>query len=214
MKKGLFITLEGGEGTGKTVQGSLLYEYLKTKYRVLLTREPGGTEDGEIIRRILLTGKEDKIHPVTEALLYLSSRAEHWHRKIKPALSSGMIVISDRFQDSTIVYQGYCKNVGAEFLDSIYSFFTEGAVPDRTYLLSVDPKIGIERSINRHGNIETRFENMDISFHKNVHDYYLKVYRENRDRISLIDSSDSIEDIHKTIKEDVDELLSSLEFKN
>ena len=118
----MFITFEGGEGAGKSIQANLLKDFfIENNADVILTREPGGTVLSEEIRKILLTGKSDKIMPLTEALLYLASRADHWERKIKPALRKGKIVISDRFHDSSVVYQAICKGVDISLLNTIYS---------------------------------------------------------------------------------------------
>ena len=210
-KNGLFITFEGGEGSGKSVQSKILAEFLKAKgYDVVLTREPGGTIGADEIRKLVLTGETERWEPKTEALLYLAARADHWHNKIKPSLDEGNVVISDRFQDSSIVYQGICKGVDISLLDMIYSYITGGRQPDRKYLLSVDPEIGIKRSLARAGNTETRFENMNLEFHKKVHDGFMKLAQKNSKRFLTIDGSGSIEDISKIICEDVEQIFERL----
>jgi dTMP kinase len=198
----MFITFEGGEGSGKSTQSLLLSQTLmKHGYDVLLTREPGGTPGAECIRDLVLTGAEDRWAPTTEALLYLAARADHWCRIIKPALDSSKIVISDRFQDSSVVYQGLCKGVSVEFLNGIYQYVTDGVFPDRTYLLSVDPEIGIERSISREDNLETRFENMYIDFHRLVFQNFLKIAEDNP-RFRVIDGNRDINVIGREIYRD------------
>lgn len=210
---GIFITFEGGEGSGKTLQSKLLFKALSESYDVVLTREPGGTPGAEAIRNLLLTGSEDRWHKDTELLLYLAARSEHWHRKIKPALEAGKIIISDRFQDSSIVYQGYGKNIDLNIMSAIYNYVTGGITPDRTYLITIDPVIGLDRSLSREGNTETRFENMDMLFHKKVLDSFLKIYEENMERIIRIEGNDSIENISKTIISDAENLIKSKEYE-
>ncbi|MDR2074852.1 MAG: dTMP kinase [Holosporales bacterium] len=198
----MFITFEGGEGSGKSTQSQLLAQTLQEEgCDVILTREPGGTSGAESIRKLVLTGNEDRWAPVTEALLYLAARADHWYRIIKPSLDAGKIVISDRFQDSSVVYQGLCKGVSVDFLNRIYQYITSGIFPDRTYLLSVSPEIGVKRSISRKNNEETRFENMYIDFHKSVFQNFLKIAEENS-RFLVVDGNRDINVVAKEIYED------------
>lgn len=199
----MFITFEGGEGTGKSIQANLLKDFfIENSADVILTREPGGTVLSEEMRKILLTGESDKIMPLTEALLYLALRADHWERKIGPALRKGTIVISDRFHDSSIVYQGICKGVDISLLNTIYSKITNNQVPDRTYLIDLDPEIGIARSLARQ-NTETRFEKMDISFHIKVRQAFLDLAYKSPDRFCIIDGSLSISEIQALIRRDL-----------
>ena len=199
-----FITFEGGEGTGKTVQAKLLKEFLiETGRDVVLTREPGGTPLAEEIRNMLLTGEPEKIEPLTESLMYLAARSDHWKRKIKPALDANKIVISDRFHDSSLVYQGACKGVNISFLDSVLSLITEGQKPDRTYLIDLDPELGIARSLAKDSNCETRFEKMDLSFHEKIRRAFLDQARREKERFLIIDGALSIEQIHEKISQDI-----------
>ena len=203
----MFITLEGGEGTGKSTQAQLLKDYLVSEgYSVLLTREPGGTRLGEEIRRILITGSSDKMGALSEALIYCALRAEHWEKKIKPALEEGQIVICDRFHDSCLVYQGICKGVSTELLNKLYIEITQNRKPDRTYLLDLPPEIGIERSLS-HENSETRFEKMDISFHKQVRQAFLDLANKEEQRFAVIDGKLPVEQIQQIIKADLTNLL-------
>ncbi|MDR1488561.1 MAG: dTMP kinase [Holosporales bacterium] len=198
----MFITFEGGEGSGKSTQSMLLYEaLLRNGYNAILTREPGGTEESLKIRDLVLKGSIDKWSPVTESLLYLADRAEHWNRIIKTELALGKIVICDRFQDSTIVYQGYCKGVSIEFLQYIYSYITGGIFPDITYLLTIDPETGLNRSLNRSGNNETRFESMDIKFHKEVNENFLNLSKEHNKRFVVFEGNGDKQIIHNMIYE-------------
>lgn len=204
----LFITFEGGEGSGKSIQTKLLQDFLiSQKKNVILTREPGGTDLAEEIRKIVLIGDPEKLNPLTESLLYLAARSDHWFKKIKPALDMGNIVISDRFHDSSIVYQGICKNVNSAILNQIFLEITKGKLPDRTYLLDLDPKIGISRSLSREDNNETRFEKMDIKFHEKVREGFLKLAENDRKRFFIIDGALPIDEIHDIIKKDILNLL-------
>lgn len=203
----MFITFEGGEGAGKSLQSKLLADKLLADgYDVVLTREPGGTAGAESIRSLLLKGAEELWGAFAESLLYLAARADHWEKIIKPALCAGKIVISDRFQDSTLVYQGYCKGVSIDILNIIFEKITQGFHPDRTYLLAVDPKVGLTRSINRKNNDELRFENMDIRFHENVLRYFLNLAGENNKRFKIIDGTQSVNDIANEIYCDFKEI--------
>lgn len=205
----MFITFEGGEGSGKSIQAQLLSEFLISNGKeVVLTREPGGTELSEEIRKIVLVGDPEKMDPLTEALLYLSARSDHWFRKIKPALKKGKIVISDRFHDSSVVYQGMCKNVSIDFLNEVFSRVTNGKYPNRTYLLDIEPEVGISRSLTREGNNETRFEKMDLSFHEKVRKGFLDLARHNKDRFCIIDANLPIDEIHNIIKNDISKILA------
>ncbi|MDR2667277.1 MAG: dTMP kinase [Holosporales bacterium] len=204
MVNGIFITFEGGDGVGKSVQSRLLADFLKSKgIEIVLTREPGGTPVSEEIRKILLTGAAEKMDSLTEALLYLAARSAHWTQKIKPELDANRSVICDRFQDSTLVYQGICKNVNVNFLNKIFEEFTNGQLPMRTYLIDLDPRIGIPRSIARQNGEELRFEQMDISFHENVRDGFLTISSQFPERFVVIDGTLSIEEIHELIKKDI-----------
>ncbi|MDR1390990.1 MAG: dTMP kinase [Holosporales bacterium] len=206
-KKGVFITFEGGEGSGKSTQSRLLANRLVLDgFDVVLTREPGGTDGAERIRDLVLTGSADKWGALTEALLYLAARSDHWERVIKPAIDAGKVVISDRFHDSSIIYQGHVKGVPTDFLDFVYKIITGGVVPDRTYLIVTDPQIGLQRSINNHNNKETRFEQMGVEFHRLVLNNFLKLAKQN-DRFAVIDGSRSISSIQNDILMDFGQIF-------
>lgn len=200
----LFISFEGGEGTGKSIQAKMLSDFLISKGKnVIITREPGGTDLAEEIRKIVLIGDPEKLNPLTESLLYLAARSDHWLKKIKPSLDSGNIVISDRFHDSSVVYQGICKGVSHSILNQVFREITQGRSPNRTYLLDLDPKIGISRSLSREGNNETRFEKMDLKFHEKVREGFLNLAKSDKKRFRVIDASLSIDEIHSIIKNDI-----------
>ncbi|MDR1289058.1 MAG: dTMP kinase [Holosporales bacterium] len=201
---GLFITFEGGEGCGKSLQSRMLFDWLVSSNKdVILTREPGGTDLSENIRRLLLVGNINSWDPTTESLLFLAARSDHWFKKIFPALTAGSSVVCDRFQDSSIVYQGICKGVSLDMLDKIYLEITGGKHPDRTYLLDIPPEVGIRRSISRSDNNETRFEKMDIGFHEKVRNAFLELADRYAERYLILDGNLSTDEIHDQIKEDL-----------
>jgi len=197
-KKGIFISFEGIEGSGKTKQSRLLYEYLrKSGYKVILTGEPGGTQIGLKIRDLLLSVENRKMTPVSELLLYNASRAQHIKEVILPALKKGFIVITDRFIDSTKAYQGYGRGIDLKLIEFLEKIVTEDVRPDLTLLLDLDVKIGLKR--NRGINKTDRLELEDVKFHKRVREGYLKIAAKELERIKLIDAAESIEEIHRKI---------------
>ncbi|MDR2598362.1 MAG: dTMP kinase [Holosporales bacterium] len=203
-RHGLFITFEGGEGCGKSLQARMLFDWLVSLNKeVVLTREPGGTELSEEIRKWLLVGNINSWDQTTESLLFLAARSDHWFKKILPTLTDGSIVVCDRFQDSSVVYQGVCKGVSLDMLDKIYLEITGDRYPDRTYLLDMPPEVGIQRSISRSGNSETRFEKMDISFHEKVRKAFLELADQHSERYLVIDGNLSFAEIHEKIKKDL-----------
>ena len=198
LKKGIFISFEGIEGTGKTIQSRLLRENLvKEGYEVILTEEPGGTRIGLKIRDVLLSVENKEMTPVTELLLYNASRSQHINEVILPALRKGFIVITDRFTDSTVAYQGYGREITLEIIDSLEIIVTEGLKPDITLLLDLEVETGLKR--NRGINKTDRLELEDVEFHKRVRDGYLRIAAKEPERIKLIDASGSIEEIHQKI---------------
>jgi len=197
-EKGLFVSFEGIEGTGKTIQSKLLYEHFKkTGYTVILTEEPGGTRIGLKIREVLLSVENKGITPVTELLLYNASRAQHIKEVILPALNKGGIVITDRFSDSTVAYQGYGRGIDLKLIDSLERMVTEGLKPDITLLLDLDAEIGLLR--NKGINKTDRLELEDVEFHKRVRKGYLKIAAKELERIKSIDASGNIEEIQRKI---------------
>lgn len=205
--KGLFISFEGIEGTGKTIQSKLLFEYLIEKgFQAVLTEEPGGTRIGRTIRDILLSIDNTEMTPVTELLLYNASRMQHMQEVILPALKKGMVVITDRFSDSTVAYQGYGRGLELNLINTIEHIVTGGLKPDITMLLDLDVTVGLQR--NKGINKEDRIELEDITFHKRVRDGYHALAAKEPERIHVIDASKSIERIHGSIKNIAHDLLS------
>lgn len=201
MKKtgGKFITFEGGEGTGKSTQTVLLADYLNDQgHKVLLTREPGGSDGAELIRALLVSGDIGRWSPMTEVLLLYAARAEHWNSVIEPALKRGEWVICDRFADSTLAYQGYGHGVDRVFINKLYASVIGTEQPDWTFVFDLDPEIGVQRALKRHTS-ENRFEHMDMQFHNRVRAGFLKIAHQNTHRCRIIDANQSVYAIHKEI---------------
>lgn len=205
--KGTFISLEGIEGSGKTIQSKLLYEYLiKNGFQTLLTEEPGGTRIGHSIRNMLLSVENREMAPLTELLLYNASRAQHIEEVILPALEKGLVVITDRFTDSTVAYQGYGRGIEINLINNIDRLVTGGLSTHITILLDLDVEIGLQR--NKGINKKDRIELEDIMFHKRVRDGYLTIAANAPERIRVVDASKNIEEIHTSITEIVIDFLS------
>lgn len=197
MTKGLFITFEGGDGCGKTTQIKLLDEYLKNKgYKTLLTREPGSKGLGEKVREILLNYDGD-VSPVCESFLFLADRAQNVDCLIKPALNEGTIVICDRHTDSSVAYQGYGRGLDIDRIKKLNSIATSGLSPDLTIVLDVD----VETSQKRVGAEKDRMESAGIEFFERVRQGYLEIAKQEPERVKVVDSTKTIEEIHQEILE-------------
>lgn len=206
--KGIFISFEGIEGTGKTIQSKLLYEYLiKKGYKVILTGEPGGTQIGEKIRELLLSIEHKGMTPLAELLLYNASRAQHIQEVILPAMSKGAIVITDRFTDSTVAYQGYGRGIDLNIINSIKKMVAAGLQPDITILLDLDVEVGLRR--NRGINKTDRLELEDVEFHKRVRNGYLEIAAKEPERIKLRDASKSIKQVQNKIIKIITDFLKN-----
>ena len=209
--KGMFITFEGGEGTGKSTQLKLLSEYLLSlKINNIQTKEPGGTEVGQELRRLLVTGDKDKFDAVAEALLYYADRRIHLTTKVWPTLNNGIWVLSDRFADSTVAYQyyGYDKRVDKQLLDELYKIAVGDFKPDLTIVLDLDPKVGLERSFKKAMGMETketRHESRGLKFHTNLRKGYLEMAKQEPERFVVLDADKSIERLHIDIVQVVKE---------
>lgn len=191
MRKGLFITFEGMDGSGKSTQLNLLADYCKQSgLHVLSTREPGGTRLSEKIREAILDPKTKEIAATTEALLYASSRAQHVSEIIKPALQEGSVVLCDRFMDSSIAYQGYGRCLGDE-VRMVNEFAVQGIMPDLTIFIDIDPLEGITR-IRKNSTLD-RIETEAIDFHKRVYQGYMEIIKQDRKRFFIVDGSKSID---------------------
>lgn len=188
-----FISFEGGEGSGKSTQIKRLAEALeKSGISVHVTREPGGEEQAELIRQLLVTGDKHRWDKMAETLLFLAARVQHAERIIRPKLAEGVWVLSDRSLDSTRVYQGIAKGVGVEVYDALHRLTLGSFKPDLTLLLDIDPETGLKRSLSR-ANTETRFEGMDIAFHQSVRAGFLQLAGAEPERIAIIDASQSLD---------------------
>lgn len=202
-QNGLFITFEGGEGAGKSTQIQLFAEYLRLRgFSVLVTREPGGSLGGEEIRSLLLKGQQNKWDNITEILLFSAARRDHLVKTVFPALEQGYIVLCDRFADSTMAYQGYGYGKNDEIIDIIkktYQIIAGSFRPNTTFILDIDPNIGVRRSMNREGNTEKRFEQMDMQFHQNVQNGFYEIAHQEPERCVVIDAEQSIEKIKQDI---------------
>lgn len=206
MKKGIFITMEGPDGSGKSTQIEMLKAYLEQEgFDVLITREPGGNRISEAIREIILNKEYTEMSPVTEMLLYASARAQLIAEVIGPAIESGKAVISDRFVDSSLVYQGIARGLGGENVYDINKAAIGKYIPDVTFLLDLPAEVGISR---KKGQKELdRMELESIEFHKKVAEGYRTLAEKFPERIKTIDATLPIEDICGIIKGDVRALL-------
>lgn len=205
-KKGFFIVLEGGDGTGKSTQAKLIKEYIENKYKksVVLTREPGGVDTAEMIREIILN---QDIDPITEALLFASARREHLVKKVIPALNEDKIVICDRFLYSSLAYQGHARKIGIENVYNINSYAVEDCFPDLTIMLDLNAKDGIDRILNNRTNEINRLDKEGLEFHSNVREGYKIVSELYNDELVKVDASKSIEGVFEDIKAIIDKKI-------
>ncbi|NKB45599.1 MAG: dTMP kinase [Alphaproteobacteria bacterium] len=195
MTRGLFITLEGGEGSGKSTQAKRLQAALEVRGQtVTVTREPGGSPGAEAIRSLLVTGAADRWDGMTEALLLFAARRDHVERTIKPALDAGSIVICDRFTDSTMAYQGYGHDLGREPVEQLSAIVLGDFRPDLTLILDIPVEEGLKRAVSRGGD-ELRYEDMDVAFHHRLRDGFLDIAKRDPERCRVIDSVGTEEEV-------------------
>ncbi len=208
MARGRFITLEGGEGAGKSTQARRLAERLGEGGReVVLTREPGGSSGAEAIRALLVTGGVERWSPTTEALLMYAARRDHIERTIEPALDRGAWVISDRFADSTRAYQGAGGGVPASFIQALERYVLGEVRPDLTLVLDLPAQEGLARAAGRHG-AETRFEGKGLAFHERLREGFLAIARVEADRCAVVDATAPLETVEAAIWEAVSRRLA------
>ncbi len=206
--RGLFITFEGVEGSGKSTQANALAERLRESgTAVVLTREPGGTALGERLRDILLDLGERGMLAETELFLYLASRAEHVARVIVPALERGDVVISDRFGDASVAYQGGGRELGPSLVEALNETATRCVKPDVTFLLDLDPEEGLERLSKRGGGARDRIETEALAFHRRVRDAYMGAAEREPSRFVVLDAGLDKVEIAGAVAGAVDELL-------
>ena len=209
-KKGLFISFEGGEGVGKSTQIELLKTSLtKKNINVLSTREPGGTKEGELIRKFLVSGEINSWDSYSESLIFNALRREHINKVINPSLFKGDIVLCDRFIDSTIVYQGVGGAINETLLLSLHKNFCYDLYPDITFFLSLDPKVGLDRTLSRNNKTENRFENMGLSYHQKIQDGFKALSDKNNKRFFEINAELSVEKISNQIYDHVISIIKS-----
>jgi len=210
VKRGLFLSFEGGEGSGKSLQARGLADTLTEGGReVVLTREPGGTAAGERIRDILLHAREIPLSPEAQVLLFSSARAQLVREVIRPALEAGKIVIADRFFDSTVVYQGHGHGVSLQAIREVTALAVGTLVPDRTFLLDVPSEVGLARSGWRAEARWDRFEADATDFHVRVRDAYLRLAAAEPRRFVVIAADRDEAAIAKDIRREVDALLGA-----
>ena len=205
MTRGYFITFEGGDGSGKSTQISLLRDWLlQAGYDVILTREPGGTQISEKIRELILDPDNQEMADMTEALLYAAARAQLVSQMIKPALAEGKVVICDRFVDSSIAYQAYGRGLG-DAVGVINTYAVDGCMPDLTILLRLDPEKGSRRIADRE---HDRIEQAPDAFHRKVYEGYLALEKAYPERIFGIDASGTIDEIADEIRRRVHTVIN------
>ena len=191
---GLFITLEGGEGAGKTTIANAVIDKLSTLgIETLYTREPGGIKIAEKIREVILDRDHTEMDCRTEALLYAAARRQHLVEKVKPAMDEGRIVLCDRFVDSSIVYQGYARGIGMDEVREINQFAIEGFMPDLTIFFDIKPEIGLARIAANDYREVNRLDLEGLAFHELVYEGYKKQAKMNPERIVSVDATKSVE---------------------
>jgi len=209
--KGIFITIEGGEGSGKTTQSRLLKEYLeKLGRKVLLTREPGGTLFAESIRKILLSPDSRPV-PLSELFLYEAARAQHMDEFVIPALKAGKVVICDRFTDATVAYQGYGRKLDIKLINQLNKEATFGILPNLTIYLDIDPKKGLNKAKfldkESYGTDGDRIERESAVFHNNVRKGYLSQAKKHHKRIKVIKTQSTPLKTHVLIRKYLEAVL-------
>ena len=196
MKRGKFITLEGGEGAGKTTQAKLLVDALDAAgIETVLTREPGGTFGAEAIRKLVLDGTKDRWSGMTELLLMYAARVDHVEKLIRPALDRGAWVISDRFADSSLAYQGYARGIDLSRIKGVHNAVMDGFEPDLTILFDIDPVIAMKR-VETRGEEISRFDAESMEFHHTLRDAVLDIAQQNSDRIFTLDAGEKRAGVH------------------
>ncbi len=212
MSRGLFLSFEGGEGSGKSVQAKRLVAALATAHpdrEVVFTREPGGTAAGERIREILLHAKEIDLTPETQVFLYSAARAQNVRELIRPHLDAGHIVVADRFFDSTLAYQGYGHGVALDAIHAVTDLAVGTTVPDRTFLLDVPVEVGLARAGVRVDAQWDRFEVLDRGFHVRVRVGYLRLAAAAPRRFVVVRADRDEAEVASDIRRQVDELLAA-----
>lgn len=213
MKYGVFITLEGPEGAGKTTILNLLTKSFEAQgIDVIQTREPGGIDIAEQIRSVILNEKNTRMDARTEALLYAAARRQHLIEKVRPALEKGSMVFCDRFIDSSLAYQGFARGLGMKEVYSINQFAIEGMMPDLTLYFDIDPVIGIDRIKKNKEREINRLDLESMEFHSKVREGYHILTKENPNRIFMINASQPIDDVYIQAENKVRELIYNRDY--
>lgn len=199
---GIFITLEGGEGAGKSTQLALLQTALASAgLEADFTREPGGTAQSEAIRALIVGSDAPQFLPQTEALLVMAARMEHIERRIRPALNNGKLVVCDRFLDSTLVYQGCAQGLGNAWLQQLYRLVGGNLMPDLTLYLDIEPEAGLQRTVERKYDGESKFEAKAMAFHQTVREGFRQLAKASPERIVSLDAALPVETVHQQLIE-------------
>ena len=211
-KPGLFISFEGGEGSGKSTQIRRLEEWFRHQGQdVVVTREPGGSSGAEEIRTLLLTGDPGRWDAVTEALLMFASRRDHVERTIRPALAAGKVVLCDRFADSSVAYQGYGHGLGADYIRNLWDLAIGGFKPDLTLMFDLPVELGLERAGARFANVsaaEDRFERMGIEFHQRLRDGFREIASTEPQRCRIIDAQGDVDTVSDRVTSTVQAFIA------
>jgi dTMP kinase len=216
MRRGFFITFEGGEGAGKSTQIRRLAGALtRAGHKVVVTREPGGSPGAEAIRHVILSGAAESLGPAMEAVLFAAARSDHIEQLIRPAVEAGKIVLCDRFMDSTRVYQGRTGGLDPAFIAALERATVGGMIPDLTIILDIPPEIGLERAARRRGADEAdRFEKETLETHRRRREAFLEIARREPQRCFVVDASQSSEAVARTVEGRVRELLAAAHWQD
>ena len=210
-----FVSFEGIDGSGKTTQLKLLEQYLINRgIRVVVSREPGGTEVSELIRQVLLASKNFQLLPMSELLLYYASRHQNLHQKVLPALQSGAWVLCDRYADASMAYQGYGRGLDRELIKHLNQTVIQNQMPDLTLLIDIEPSVGVSRALSRNTQTaldESRFEQESLLFFERVRNGYLELARLEPDRFRVIPGAADIQSIHDQIVRIIEPLVRAQE---
>jgi dTMP kinase len=202
----MLITFEGIEGCGKSTQVDLLFDYLAGRdYRVIKTREPGGTAYGEALRDVALR-KNIEVSPLSELLTIMAIRAQHVQELIMPALQDRAIVLCDRFVDASYAYQGYGRGIDLGIIETLNRLVTKGVRPNLTVLIDCPAGLGLKRKAKNDRSLD-RFEKEDLSFHRKIRNAYLKLAEEDKRRFFIVDGKAKVGEVHTIIREKVESLL-------
>ncbi|MCC0043748.1 MAG: dTMP kinase [Brucellaceae bacterium] len=213
MARGFFISFEGGEGVGKTTQIKHLAKHLRDAgYDVIETREPGGSPGAEAVRHVLLSGAAEALGAELEAILFAAARSDHVETVIRPAVEAGKIVLTDRFMDSSRVYQGVTGGLSGDFMTALERATVNGMLPDLTFILDIEPEEGLKRAAERRaeGEIPDRFEKEQVAIHRKRRKAFLAIAKNEPDRCVVVDASADAEAIANKIRDRVMDALSDI----